>query len=78
MSAKCQKRTFDSSFDHIVGERKQLGRNFETHLRGRVPVHDKLEFCRLQYRQVSNFFAPGNSAAVDTGLAITVGGACSS
>src|SRR6516165_3428141 len=73
MPALCQKRTCDTSFDHIVGERKQLGRKFETHLRGRVPVYDKFEFRRLQYRQVSDLLTLENPATIYASLAIAVG-----
>ena len=57
MSAKCQKRTYDKLFDHVVGDGKHARRNGEAERLGSREVDDKLEFGRLQHRQVSGLGA---------------------
>ena len=44
----CQKR----SFDHLVGEREQRGRNFEPECFGGFQIDHQLEFGRLLNRQI--------------------------
>src|SRR5262249_32658365 len=54
MSALPRKRPNSSraSFDHLVGERQQVGRNREAERAGGIEVDHQLEFGRLQHWQV--------------------------
>jgi hypothetical protein len=53
------------SFDHLVGEREQRRRNFEAERPGRLHVDDKLEFGRLQDREVGGLRALEDLTGVD-------------
>src|SRR5262249_47401856 len=43
----CKTRTLASLFDHLVGEREQLGRNVEAQHLGGLEIDDQLELGRL-------------------------------
>src|SRR3954447_21751147 len=45
------------SFDHLVGTAKQVQRERKTECFGGLQVDDKLDLCRLLYRQVSGLLA---------------------
>jgi hypothetical protein len=62
MSALCQKRTSVASFDHLVGERKQVRWYSKAERFGGLEVDDELEFRRLHHRQVSRLLTFENSA----------------
>jgi hypothetical protein len=49
---------FAVSFDHLVGARKQHGRNIEAKRPGGVEIDHQLEFGRLLHRQISGLLAP--------------------
>ena len=61
-----------TSFDHLVGEREQRGRNFDAQCLCGGEVDDQIEFSREFDRQVAGLFALENSADVDTGAAISI------
>jgi hypothetical protein len=46
LSAKCQKRTFRNSFDHLVGGDEKLIWDLESERLGGLHVDDQLEFGR--------------------------------
>jgi hypothetical protein len=65
------------SLDHLVGARKQRGRNGETkRLRG-LEVEDKFEFGRLHNRKVRRFLTLEDAASVEPDLSVRVGETCS-
>src|SRR5215471_16397272 len=49
--------TKKSLFNHLVGERQQIGRDFDAECFRRLHVYDELELGRLQERQVRWFGA---------------------
>ena len=59
--------------DHLVGERKQRRRDFESECLGCSEIEHKLEFTGTHDRQVTRIFALENASGVDAGLAIGVG-----
>jgi hypothetical protein len=44
-----------SLFDHLVGDREQLVRNFQVERRRRAEIDHQLEFGRLLDRQITRF-----------------------
>src|SRR5262245_13123593 len=65
-------RPVRNSLDHLVGEREQLGRDFEAEpLRG-PEIDDKVELCGLHHRQFAWLFALQDSTDIDTSLSIGI------
>jgi hypothetical protein len=60
------------SFDHLVGEREHIGRNFEAERLCGIEVDDKFELGGLHHRQVRWLFTPDNLARVDADLTICI------
>src|SRR5262245_9281132 len=60
-------------FDHLVGKREQIVRDFDTLRLGRLHVDDQLEFRYLKHRQVGGFVALENAPRIYAGLAIALG-----
>ena len=61
-----------TSFDHLVGECEQRGRNFDADCLCSGKVDDQIEFSPEFDRQVAGLFALENPADVDTGAAISI------
>src|SRR3981189_967232 len=61
------------SFDHLVGQCEQFGRNVETERFGGLKVDDELVLGRQYYRQVGRLGALENPSDVDAGLPKCVG-----
>jgi hypothetical protein len=59
-------------FDHLVGNRKQIGREAKTKQFGSLSVDDEFELGRLNDRQVSRLAPSKNASDVDTGLPVEV------
>src|SRR4029453_18807851 len=60
------------SFDHLVGEQLQCVGHLDAEQSRRLRVNDKLEFGRLQQRQVGGLRALENLTGVDPDLTIIV------
>jgi hypothetical protein len=63
------------SFDHLVGERKQIIGDFQAECFGSPKIDYKLEFRRLQNRQLGRLGPLENSGGVDTVVPVGVGDA---
>src|SRR5215472_4546254 len=61
-----------TSFDHLVGKREQLGRDFDAQCLCGGEVDDQIEFGPKFDRQVAGLFAFENPADVDTSAAISI------
>jgi len=59
-----------ASFDHLVGDRKQVRRYLDSKRLGGLEVDHQLEFGRLHYRHLGRVGSFENLAAIDSGLAI--------
>ena len=70
MSALGQKRTFRGSLDQLVGALLEVKRYIESERPGCLQVDDKLEFRRLQDRQVSGLSALEDLTGVGADLTI--------
>jgi len=73
MSALCQKRTHATQqnsnlFEHVVGDRDQPWRNLDAKRSRHLKVDRKLEFGRLQNRQIGGLGAFENFARIDADL----------
>jgi hypothetical protein len=55
-------------FDHFVGKRKQVGRDFEAESLGGFQIDDELELRRLHDRQIVGFGPLENLAGIDPRL----------
>src|SRR5262249_32029682 len=62
-----------SLFDHLVGEREQIVRNFDSECLRGPEIDHHLEFGRLQNRQVTGLCTIENLRGVDAILAIAIG-----
>src|SRR5262245_47809171 len=70
MSAMGQKRTFRDSLDQLVGALVEVKGNVESERLGRLQVDDKLEFRRLQNREVGGLGAFEDLTTVGADLTI--------
>src|SRR5262249_12978457 len=61
-----------TSFDHLVGKREQLGRNFDAQCLRGGEVDDQIEFVPKFDRQGAGLFAFENPADVAPGTAISI------
>jgi hypothetical protein len=66
-------RTRGVSFDDLIGEREQIVGNFDAERLGRPEIDHRLEFGRLQHREVGGFRAFENPRGVDPILPIRIG-----
>src|ERR1035438_88801 len=62
----------DRSFDHLVGDGEQPGRQREAERLGSLEVDDQLEFDRLHDRQIGGLLALEDPPGVDSPLAVGV------
>src|SRR5262245_5936896 len=67
-------RALETRLDHrpLVGEREQLGRNFDAECLRGGQIYDPFVFGPNFDRQVAGLFALENPADVDTGAAISI------
>jgi len=57
-------RTAKRLFDHLVGEHEQVMRHREAERLCSFEIDDEIEFGRLQYRQITGLFIPGDPIRV--------------
>src|SRR5262249_57728853 len=69
---KMRRITRAGSFDHLVGERQQLRRNFEAKRLSSFAVKDEFEFVYLLDGQVSGLDALKNATHVNAPFVITI------
>jgi hypothetical protein len=62
-------RRGDPLFDHLVRDRKQLGRHLDAECSRGFQVDHEFELGRLHHRQVGRLLALENAAGVEAGLA---------
>jgi hypothetical protein len=70
MSAKCQKRTFRHSFDHLVGAGEQRRRNREAQRLGSLEIDHQLVFGRRLHRQIGRLLALEDAIDIASGSAV--------
>src|SRR5262245_16849554 len=69
-SPSLRSRCGAASFDHLVGDREQLGRHVEAERIGGLEVDHQFEFGGLLDREVGRIGAVENLAGIDADLAI--------
>jgi len=57
MSEKCQTRTSNTLFDHLISAREQCNRDLKAKHLGGLEIDDEFVFIGLLHRQVARLFA---------------------